>query len=150
MIRTDGHSEQTPSSNILSAARQARLEKGGDKLNGLNRYNSAILKTLLAKAVGKELARINKQSNRNQTAVVNKQMDYKKKKSSIVTGKGWKRRGASVLCTARRRGLFLTSEETAQPDEYRSRFERSKLLLSADNKTLFEQLIVIHSHTASQ
>lgn len=64
--------------NILNAARQARLEQGGDKLNGLNRYNTASLKTLAAKAVGKELARINKQSNRNQTAVVNKQMDYKK------------------------------------------------------------------------
>lgn len=81
-------------------------------------------------------------------------MDYQIKKSVIVIRKGGekktKKRGASVLCGARRRGLFLTSEKTAQPDEYRSRLERSKLLLSADNKTLFEQLIVIHSHTAGQ
>lgn len=83
-------------------------------------------------------------------------MDYKIQKSSIVARKEEKKpnkktkRGASMLCVARRRGLFLTSEKTAQPDEYRSRLERSKLLLSADNKTLFEQLIVIHCHTAGQ
>lgn len=47
-------------------------------------------------------------------------------------------------------GLFLITEKTLQKDEYKSRLERSKLLSLADNKTLFEQLIVIQSHKPGQ
>lgn len=47
-------------------------------------------------------------------------------------------------------GLFLITEKTLEEDEYKSTLERSKLFSLADNKTLFEQLIVIQSHKPGQ
>lgn len=44
--------------NILTAASQAGMEQCDDELKGQSGYNTGSIKTLPAKAVGKELARI--------------------------------------------------------------------------------------------